>query len=38
MQPVLGLPIELGQPPALAGLDPSAAARLTLPFGIALES
>lgn len=38
MQPVLGLPIEVGQPPALAGLDPSAAARLTLPFGIALES
>lgn len=38
MQPVLGLPIETGQPPALAGLDPGTAARLTLPFGIALES
>lgn len=38
MQPVLGLPIEIGRPPALAGLDPAAAARLTLPFGIALES
>jgi type IV pilus assembly protein PilM len=38
MEPVLGLPIEIGQPPALAGLDPTAAARLTLPFGIALDS
>jgi type IV pilus assembly protein PilM len=38
MQPFIGLPIEVVQPPALAGLDPSAAARLTLPFGIALES
>lgn len=38
MQPVLGLPIEIGQPPALAGLDRAAAARLTLPFGIALEN
>lgn len=38
MEPVLGLPIEIGQPAALAGLDPAAAARLTLPFGIALDS
>jgi len=38
MQPILGLPIEVAQPSALQGLDPSAAARLTLPFGIALEN
>jgi Tfp pilus assembly PilM family ATPase len=37
MEPALGLPIESGQPDALAGLDPATAARLTLPFGLALE-
>jgi len=37
MDPALGLPIEIGQPEALAGLDPASAARLTLPFGLALE-
>jgi type IV pilus assembly protein PilM len=37
MEPVLGLPIVVGQPGALQGLDPAAAARLTLPFGVALE-
>ncbi len=37
MEPVLGLPIEVGRPEALYDLDPAAAARLTLPFGLALE-
>ena len=37
MEPVLGLPIAVGRPEALGGLDPAAAARLTLPFGLALE-
>jgi type IV pilus assembly protein PilM len=37
MEPVLGLPISVGQPAALGGLDPATAARLTLPFGLALE-
>jgi type IV pilus assembly protein PilM len=37
MEPVLGLPIEIGRPAALAGFDPATAARLTLPFGLALE-
>lgn len=37
MEPVLGLPIAIGRPEALAGLDPASAARLTLPFGLALE-
>lgn len=34
----LGLPIGVSRPPALAGLDDTAAARLTLPYGLALES
>jgi type IV pilus assembly protein PilM len=38
MEPVLGLPIEIGQPAALAELDAVTAARLILPFGIALDS
>jgi type IV pilus assembly protein PilM len=38
MAPVLGLPIEIGRPEALANLDPVAAARLTLPYGLALDS
>jgi type IV pilus assembly protein PilM len=33
----LGLPIASAIPPALAGLDPTQAARLTLPYGLALE-
>jgi len=37
MEPILGLPIVVARPEALAGLDPSTAARLTLPFGLALE-
>jgi type IV pilus assembly protein PilM len=37
MEPALNLPIETGQPEALSGLDPASAARLTLPFGLALE-
>ena len=37
MEPVLGLPIVAARPEALAGLDPASAARLTLPFGLALE-
>lgn len=37
MEPALSLPIEPGQPEQLAGLDPATAARLTLPFGLALE-
>ncbi len=37
MAPILGLPIELGRPPVLAGLDPASAARLTLSYGLALE-
>jgi len=37
MSPVLGLPVELGRPAVLDGLDPSAAARLTLSYGLALE-
>jgi type IV pilus assembly protein PilM len=34
----LGLPISVARPPALAGLDDATAARLTLPYGLALES
>ena len=34
----LGLPIAVSRPPALAGLDDVSAARLTLPYGLALES
>jgi type IV pilus assembly protein PilM len=37
MEPVLGLPIAIGRPEALSALDPADAARLTLPFGLALE-
>lgn len=33
----IGLPIAVAHPAALAGLDEAAAARLTLPFGLALE-
>jgi type IV pilus assembly protein PilM len=38
MEPTLGLPISVGRPEALAGLDAPSAARLTLPYGLALES
>jgi type IV pilus assembly protein PilM len=34
----LGLPVAVSRPPALAEFDEGAAARLTLPYGIALES
>ena len=34
----LGLPIAVSRPPALAAMDDAAAARLTLPYGLALES
>jgi hypothetical protein len=37
MDPALGLPIEIGRPEALADMDTATAARLTLPFGLALE-
>jgi Tfp pilus assembly PilM family ATPase len=37
MEPELGLPIEVRTPEALASLDPVSAARLTLPFGLALD-
>ena len=36
MAPILGLPISVGRPDALASIDPAAAARLTLPYGLAL--
>jgi hypothetical protein len=37
METGLGLPIAIGSPPALSGFEPSEAARLTLPLGLALE-
>jgi type IV pilus assembly protein PilM len=37
MEPELGLPIGVGCPESLSDLDPTSAARLTLPFGLALE-
>jgi type IV pilus assembly protein PilM len=38
LEPGLGLPIAVGRPEALAGLDVASAARLTLPYGLALDS
>ena len=38
MEPTLGIPIAIGRPEALAGLDAASAARLTLPYGLALDS
>lgn len=38
MEPTLGLPISVGVPTALTGYDAPTAARLTLPFGLALDS
>jgi type IV pilus assembly protein PilM len=37
MEPDLALPIAIGRPAALSGLDAAAAARLTLSYGLALE-
>ena len=37
MEPALGMPIAIGRPEALAGLDPASAARLTLSYGLALD-
>lgn len=37
MQEGLGLPISVARPPALGGFDDGTAARLTLPYGLALE-
>jgi type IV pilus assembly protein PilM len=38
MAPVLGLPISVGRPEALTSADAASAARLTVPYGLALES
>jgi type IV pilus assembly protein PilM len=38
VEELLGLPVAAARPAALADLDEGAAARLTLPYGIALES
>ncbi|MGZ8665781.1 MAG: type IV pilus assembly protein PilM [Solirubrobacterales bacterium] len=38
MQSVIGLPFAVGRPHALAGYDDASAARLTLSYGLALES
>lgn len=38
MEPALGRPISIGKPEALSDLDPAAAARLTLSYGLALDS
>ncbi len=37
LEAALGLPFEIGRPPALADLEAASAARLTLPFGLALN-
>jgi type IV pilus assembly protein PilM len=37
MEPGLGVPISVARPAALGGFDDAAAARLTLPYGLALE-
>lgn len=37
MEAAIGSPIAISRPPALASFDDPAAARLTLPFGLALE-
>jgi hypothetical protein len=37
MEELLGRAVATSCPPALSGLDPGAAARLTLPYGLALE-
>ncbi len=38
MQAVIGLPFAIGRPHALSGYDDASAARLTLSYGLALES
>jgi type IV pilus assembly protein PilM len=38
MAPVLGLPVSVGTPEPLASIDAISAARLTVPYGLALES
>jgi Tfp pilus assembly PilM family ATPase len=38
IEELLGLTVAVSRPPALADFDEGAAARLTLPYGIALES
>jgi Tfp pilus assembly PilM family ATPase len=38
MAPVLGLPVSVGTPEPLANTDPVSAARLTVSYGLALES
>lgn len=38
MEPTLGLPLSVGKPEALAGVDPVTAARLTVPYGLALDN
>jgi type IV pilus assembly protein PilM len=37
MEAAVGLPFAVGRPPALANLDAASAARLTLPYGLALD-
>jgi type IV pilus assembly protein PilM len=37
MEPAAGLPISIGRPASFADYDAAAAARLTVPFGLALE-
>jgi type IV pilus assembly protein PilM len=37
MEARIGLPTSVARPPALAGFDDASAARLTVPFGLALE-
>jgi type IV pilus assembly protein PilM len=37
MEPAVGLPIAIGRPAPLSDYDDAAAARLTVPFGLALE-
>lgn len=38
MAPILGMPVTVGTPEALAHSDAASAARLTVPYGLALES
>lgn len=38
IEPDFGIPFEVGRPAALAGLDAATAARLTLPYGLALDA